>query len=78
LRAAVDTEIAVWRSGGTEGAIGVTVTKQRDLEIGRGLAFKLVKVGLGTNAREKPITSCVVEATTLKPALTEIEEHWKF
>jgi AAA domain len=75
LRAAVDTEIEVWRSKGTEGAIGVTVTKQRDLEIGRGFAFKLLRVELGTNAREKLITSCVVQATTVRPALTETEQQ---
>jgi hypothetical protein len=75
LRAAIDTEIEVWRSEGTEGAIGVTVTKQRDLEIGRGFAFKLVSVGVGTNARGKPLTSCVVEATTMKPVLNEVEQE---
>jgi len=75
LRAAVDTEIQVWRSEGTEGAIGVTVTKQRDFEIGRGFAFKLLTKVVGENRRGKSLTSCVVETTTIRPALSENEQQ---
>jgi hypothetical protein len=75
LRAAIDTEIEVWRNEDAEGAIGVTITKQRDLEIGRGFAFKLVTKVVGENRRGKAVSSCVVEATRIKPVLTEIEEQ---
>lgn len=75
LRAAVDTEMEVRRQDGAGAPVCVTVTKQRDLEIGAGLAFRLVSVDLGTNRRGKPITSCVVEPTTLKPVLTETESE---
>jgi hypothetical protein len=75
LRAAVDTEIQVWRGEGPDRAIGVTISKQRDLEMGLGFAFKLVKKVLGRDRRDKEVTSCVLEATTIRPALTEIEAH---
>jgi hypothetical protein len=75
LKAAVDTEIEVRRHDGVKGGGIVSVTKQRDLETGAGFAFKLVEVELGVNARQKPIKSCVVEATTVRPVLTESEEQ---
>ncbi len=75
LLGAVDTEIEIKRHDETRGVIEMTVTKQRDLEVGRGFAFKLERVDLGTNARGKPVTSCVVEATTVKPVLTETEQE---
>jgi hypothetical protein len=53
----------------------VTVTKQRDLKKVTGLAFKLVTKVVGENHRGKEVTSCVVEATAIRPKLTEIEEH---
>jgi RecA-family ATPase len=49
LKAAIDTELEIRRVEGAKGAINVTVTKQRDLEIGLPLAFQLVSVDLGTN-----------------------------
>src|SRR5262245_4415294 len=61
LRAAVDTEIAVWRSKEAERAIGVSVTKQRDLDAGRGFAFKLETKVVGKDRRGKATTSCVVK-----------------
>lgn len=73
LRAAVDTELEVKRQEGAKGVVCVNVTKQRDLEIGAGFAFRLVTVDLGTNRRGKPITSCVVEPAEIKPVLTEAE-----
>jgi len=75
LKAAVDTEIEVRRHDETKGAVKVTVTKQRDLEIGAGFAFRRVNVELGMNAREKPITSCVIEPATIKPVLDEAEQE---
>ena len=75
LRAAVDTEIEIKRIGGARGAIAVTVTKQRDLDIGPPLAFQLATVELGTNRRGKPVTSCIVEEATIKPVLTEAEQE---
>lgn len=75
LRAALDTEAEVRRIEGQKGSIGVTVTKQRDLEIGGGFTFRLLPVELGTNARGKPVSSCVVEPVTLKPVLTEAEQE---
>ena len=59
LRAAVDTEIEVFRPDG-ERVSTVRVTKQRDLEPGEPMPFTLKQVELGTNRRGKPITSCVV------------------
>ena len=75
MKAAVDTEIEVRRHDETKGAVKVTVTKQRDLEIGAGFAFRRVNVELGMNAREKPITSCVIEPATIKPVLDEAEQE---
>lgn len=60
LRAAVDTEIEISKCEGT-GVITARVTKQRDLEYGSPMAFKLVGVDLGLNRRDKMISSCVVE-----------------
>jgi hypothetical protein len=76
LRAAIDTEIKVERrDDGERGAIRATVTKQRDLELGTGMAFKLSRVELGMDRRGKPITSCVVEAASNRPPLTEQEQE---
>lgn len=58
LRAATDTEIEVTADGPTRTA---RVTKQRDLECTGEFVFTLKTVELGTNARGKPITSCVVD-----------------
>lgn len=59
LRAAVDTEIEVFRPEG-ERVSTVRVTKQRDLEPGEPMPFTLRQVVLGENRRGKAITSCVV------------------
>jgi AAA domain len=75
LLGAADTEIEIKRHDRTSGVIEMNVTKQRDLEIGRGFAFKLERVDLGKNARGKPVTSCVVEAAIVKPDLTETEQE---
>ena len=73
LRGAADTEVEIRRAEG--GAISVTATKQRDLEIGRPFAFRLAKVELGTNKRGKTVTSCIVEEAVIKPALSEVEHE---
>jgi AAA domain len=75
LRAAVDTEIAIRRVQDAHGAISVTVTKQRDLEIGVPITFRLAAVELGTNRRGKPVTSCVVEEATIRPELSKSEQE---
>jgi hypothetical protein len=59
LRAAVDTEIEIFRPEG-ENISTVRVTKQRDLQAGEPMPFSLKVVELGTDRRGKPITSCVV------------------
>ena len=62
LRAATATEIEVEpRSSGSV----AKVTKQRDLEIAGTFGFRLLPVRLGTNARGRPVTSCVVEPVDL-------------
>lgn len=60
LRAAVDTEIEIFRPEG-ERVSTVRVTKQRDLECREPMPFSLWVVELGTNRRGKAITSCVVK-----------------
>jgi hypothetical protein len=59
LRAAVDTEIEVFRPEG-QSISTVRVTKQRDLPIGEPMPFSLVPVTLGIDRRGKEITSCTV------------------
>jgi hypothetical protein len=76
LRAAIDTEIKIDRQDGQHGSAVATVTKQRDLEYGLPMAFRLRTVNLGTNARGKSVTSCVVEAVTARgPVLKEAEQE---
>jgi KaiC/GvpD/RAD55 family RecA-like ATPase len=53
LRAAVDTEIEIE-------ARKITITKQRDMEIGGPLGFDLESVTIGQDARGRAVTSCVV------------------
>jgi hypothetical protein len=86
LRAAIDTEIELERDKSSKIATA-TINKQRDLETGGTMTFKLNVVELGLNRRGKPVTSCVVveaeqpalnfAAMKLKPqeegALKEIE-----
>jgi hypothetical protein len=75
LRAATDTEIEISRAEGSEVSV-MRVTKQRELESGDDVAFRLEVVTLGVNRRGKPLTSCVaveppveaVEAATRKVA----------
>jgi len=59
LRAAVDTEIELFRPEG-ESVTTAHVTKQRDLEGGQLFPFSLDVVKLGINRWGKPVTSCVV------------------
>jgi len=58
LRAATDTEVEISRGEGSEVSL-VKVTKQRELEIGDDMGFRLEVIDLGTNRRGKPLTSCV-------------------
>lgn len=59
LRAATDTEIEIQRDAGEIGQI--LCRKAKDLEFFDPMAFRLKVVELGTNSREKPVTSCVLE-----------------
>ncbi|HUN00419.1 MAG TPA: helicase RepA family protein [Halothiobacillus sp.] len=61
LRAATDTEIEITADGKARQA---EVRKQRDLEGGEVWQFELEPIVLGTNARGKDVTSCVVRDTT--------------
>lgn len=58
LRAALDTEIEIIREGGS---IIANTRKQRDMEGGKLLTYRLRGVRLGTDADGEDITSCVVE-----------------
>lgn len=60
LRAAVDTEIEITRTEGADYS-SVKIAKQRDLEIGEKMDFKLKQVELGKNKYGETVTSCVVE-----------------
>lgn len=59
LRAAVDTEIEVFRPDG-ETISTVRVTKQRDFEMVEPMPFSLDVIEVGRDRRGKPITSCIV------------------
>ena len=69
LRAAVDTEIEVFRPE-NETVSTVRVTKQRDLQVGELMPFSLKVIELGTDRRGKPITSCVVHHESSVMAFT--------
>ncbi len=58
LRAATDTEVEIARGDGSQVSV-IKVTKQRELEIGDDMGFRLEVIDLGTNRRGKPLTSCV-------------------
>jgi len=60
LRAAVDTEIEISREEGASFSV-VKIAKQRDMEIGKDMAFSLRVVTLGQNRHGEDVTSCVVE-----------------
>ena len=61
LRAAVDTEIEVSREDGADFSI-VKVAKQREMEAGEDMAFRLETVSLGENRYGEGVSSCVVVA----------------
>jgi hypothetical protein len=61
LLGAVDAAIHVEGDSGAP-ARWLTVTKQKDGEDGLRIPFKLRSVEIGTNAKGKPVTSCVVDA----------------
>jgi hypothetical protein len=58
LQGAVDTEIEA--NGRT-----LTPTKQKDVELGDPIGFKLVPVTVGIDDDNDPITSCVIEAAEI-------------
>lgn len=60
LRAAVDTEIEISRKDG-EDFSNIKIQKQRDMDIGDDMQFKLKRVVLGQNKYNEEVTSCVVE-----------------
>jgi predicted ATP-dependent serine protease len=59
LRAAIDTEIELYKNEDEE-IVTVKITKQRDLEYGKPMPFRLRKIDLHLNKRQKMVTSCVV------------------
>jgi hypothetical protein len=65
LRAAVDTEIEVT---GRDGVRFATVTKQRDILTIPPMGFELRALRIGTDARGRPITACVVDHKDVAPA----------
>jgi hypothetical protein len=58
LRAATDTELEVVKSA-TEQLGTISATKQRDMDAGPPIGFKLEPVVIGQNADGMPVTSCV-------------------
>lgn len=69
LRAATDTEVEITRPQGSQVSV-IKVTKQRELEIGDDMGFRLEVIDLGTNRRGKPLTSCVALPAEAPPAAT--------
>lgn len=59
-RAACDCEIEITRIGNQRSA---TVTKMKDGEDGAEYGFKLGVIGVGVDAKDRPITSCFIEHT---------------
>ena len=59
LGGAVDTEFIVDGNA-------ITPTKQRDTEIGRSIGFKLTTVMVGFDEDDEDITSCVVDAASIR------------
>jgi len=70
LRAAVDTEIEVFRPEG-ESISTVRATKQRDMPMGEPMPFSLKAVTLGIDRRGKAITSCIVHHEDAMMAATK-------
>lgn len=59
LRAAVDTEIEISRPD-EKSPSTIKIVKQREMEMIEEMAFRLERVVLGKNQRDKEVTSCVV------------------
>lgn len=72
LRAAVDTEIEISRESETAPS-KIKVVKQREMETGTELFFKLSAIELGENQRGKPVTSCVVEPCEAMPEVKNVK-----
>ena len=68
LRAALDTEIAIKVDGSIRTA---KVTKQRDMDSGKKVAFTLDIVGLGLDSEGEVITSCIVKQTDVPESVTK-------
>jgi hypothetical protein len=66
LQAAVDTEIEV--RDNEDGTHCATVLKQRDLAKGDELAFRLESFEIGSNRRDKPVTTCLLRFDQTVPA----------
>lgn len=65
LRAAIDTEIEISRDDGADYST-VRVVKQREMERGEDMAFKLSRVVLGVNNYGEEVSSCTVESYELE------------
>ncbi len=71
LRAAIDTEIEISRDEGADYST-IRVVKQREMEMGEDMAFKLSRVVLGVNQYEEEVSSCVVEAYESEPKVKKM------
>ena len=61
MQGAVDTEIEI------DGQ-ALTPTKQRDIETGDAIGFKLVPMVVGVDEDDEPVTSCVVQQAPVATA----------
>ena len=68
LRAALDTEIELKVDGSIRTA---KVTKQRDMESGKKVAFTLDIVQLGLDSEGEVITNCIVKQTDVPESVTK-------
>ncbi len=73
LLAAVDTEIEVTRDAETRISTA-TITKQKDFERDPPFRFHLEAETLGSDARGRPVTSCVVVASAAPEAASASED----
>ena len=73
LRAAVDSEFEIVKISEELGI--VKTAKQRDMEMGGDLGFKLEVVSVGEDQRGKPITSCVVVPVEVSPRQEKLNDR---
>jgi hypothetical protein len=72
LRAAVDTEIEISRTDPDSPSL-IRIVKQREMEMVEDMSFKLERVVLGKNRRDKEVTSCVVVPVEVTETKREVK-----